>query len=76
MANIKTKDQIAFGSTVRKVRNELDLSQEDLALEAHMDRTYVSGIERGTRNISLLNLIKLAKGLHLKAFELLRRAGL
>ena len=42
-----------FGAAVRKHRDLLRLSQEELAERAHMDRTYVSGVERGVRNPSL-----------------------
>ena len=50
------------------------LSQERLALEAGLDRTYVSGIERGERNPSLGNLFKLVDALGLKVSELAVRA--
>jgi DNA-binding XRE family transcriptional regulator len=50
--------------TLRKsARNALDLSQEALALEANIDRTYISGIERAKRNPSLALIVKLAKRL-------------
>lgn len=48
------------------------LSQEELADAAKLDRTYVSSCERGKRNIGLLNIHRLAKGLGVKADELLR----
>ena len=53
----------AFGNRVRELRKERDLSQESLAHIADLDRTYVSGIERGVRNISLDNIHKLADAL-------------
>lgn len=52
-----------LGIRLRARREELGLSQEALADLCDFDRTYVSMIERGKRNISLLNLIRLAKGL-------------
>ena len=53
----------AFGDRVRELRRERGLSQEGLAHIADLDRTYVSGIERGLRNISLDNIHKLANAL-------------
>lgn len=52
-----------FGPAVRKHRELLRLSQEELADRAQMDRTYVSGVERGTRNPSLEVMQRLAVGL-------------
>lgn len=57
--------RIMFGQRLRSLRKERSLSQEDLALEAGLDRTYVSGIEIGKRNVALLNIFKLAKALDL-----------
>ena len=54
---------IAFGKAIRTRRLELELSQESLAERCGFDRTYISMLERGTRNPSLLNLVKLARGL-------------
>jgi len=53
----------AFGDRVRELRRERGLSQEGLAHVAGLDRTYVSGVERGRRNISLDNIHKLASAL-------------
>jgi transcriptional regulator with XRE-family HTH domain len=52
-----------FGQAVRTRRLELGLSQEGLAERSSLHRTYVGGIERGERNISLLNLLRLATAL-------------
>lgn len=49
------------GLNVRDLRLELDWSQEDLAFESGLHRTYISGIERGTRNPTVLILDKIAK---------------
>ncbi|WP_145831514.1 helix-turn-helix domain-containing protein [Bradyrhizobium huanghuaihaiense] len=49
---------------VRRARKSLGLSQEDLALEAGLDRTYVSQVERGTRNCTIVVLTRLAKALN------------
>lgn len=60
-----------FGSHLKRLRLNKAFSQEQLALKADMDRTYVSSIERGQRNISLINIFKLAKALDIPAKQLL-----
>jgi transcriptional regulator with XRE-family HTH domain len=60
----------AFGLRVRYFRKRLGLSQEDLADKANLHRTYVGAIERGERNISLINILRLADALHVAAKEL------
>lgn len=52
-----------FGSRVRAARNKRGWSQEELADRTGMDRTYIGGIERGERNVALLNVNKLAVAL-------------
>jgi transcriptional regulator with XRE-family HTH domain len=52
-----------FGSLVRDLRQRAGLSQEKLAELAGLHRTYVSGIERGNRNVSLVNIVRLARAL-------------
>jgi len=59
-----------FGERLRFLRNERGLSQEALAAEAGFSRSYYSEIELGKRNISLLNLCKLAKCFHISLREL------
>ncbi len=49
-----------FGSRVRDLRHQQKLSQEDLAELANIDRTYIGGVERGERNLSLLNIKRIA----------------
>lgn len=56
---------------VRAARERVGLSQEDLAYKAAVDRSYLWGIERGTRNPSVLVVAKLAEALGVKAAELL-----
>ena len=53
----------AFGLAVRRAREAKGLTQERLAERADLDSTYISGIERGVRNASLLSLVRVAKGL-------------
>ncbi|WP_428052926.1 helix-turn-helix domain-containing protein [Candidatus Avelusimicrobium stercoris] len=61
----------AFGAHVRALRKAAGFSQEDFALEIGLDRTYMGGVERGERNLALLNLRKIAKGLKISVSELL-----
>jgi transcriptional regulator with XRE-family HTH domain len=60
----------AFGQRVRELRTKKGLSQEALALVCDLDRTYIGGVERGERNISLLNIYKIAAALGVPAKEL------
>lgn len=62
---------IAFGRHVRTLRQQLEISQEELAANCGLDRTYISGIERGKRNVSLINIFRLAKALGTTPSELL-----
>ncbi len=59
-----------LGQQIRKIREEQGYSQEDFAIEAGLDRSYMGGIERGERNIATLNLIKIAKALGVEVGEL------
>jgi len=63
--------QQQFGQRVRELRKQKDLSQEALALDCDLDRTYIGGVERGERNISLLNIHKIAEALGVSAKDLL-----
>jgi transcriptional regulator with XRE-family HTH domain len=51
---------IKLGSNVRELRKRRNISQERLALEADLDRTYISQVERGRRNVTIVNLCRLA----------------
>jgi transcriptional regulator with XRE-family HTH domain len=59
-----------FGSRVRELRKAKGLSQEAFASLCGLDRTYISGIERGVRNLSLINIHSLAKALEISVSEL------
>ena len=61
-----------FGEHVQKIRNGKNLSQEKFALEIGMDRTYLASVEAGKRNISLLNIEKIAKGFGMNISELFK----
>ena len=60
-----------FGRSVRRFRLLVGLSQEELASRSGLHRTYIGAIERGERNISLLNIIRIAKALDLFPAELI-----
>ncbi len=59
-----------FGKRVRELRKRKALSQEALALACDLDRSYIGGVERGERNISLINIYKVAEALGVDAKEL------
>ncbi len=61
---------LSFGKRVRELRTETGLSQEKFALKIGMDRTYFSSVELGKRNISLLNITKIANGLDISVGKL------
>jgi transcriptional regulator with XRE-family HTH domain len=60
-----------FGDRVQSLRNQAGISQEKLAEMAEMHRTYISGIERGERNVSLINIIRLANALNVSVSKLM-----
>lgn len=60
-----------LGENIRQIRKKQQLSQEALALEADLDRTYIGGIERGERNVAVINLCRIAKVLKVKPSKLL-----
>jgi transcriptional regulator with XRE-family HTH domain len=61
---------IAFGEKVRELRKEKGLSQEDLSFKADLHRTYIGMIERAEKNITLINIEKIAKALNVDIKEL------
>jgi transcriptional regulator with XRE-family HTH domain len=63
--------RVIFGRHIRKLRLERGLSQEKLAELADLHRNYVGGVERGERNIALVNILRLAKGLRVRPTKLL-----
>jgi transcriptional regulator with XRE-family HTH domain len=63
-----------LGCTVRELRRACGLSQDELAARSALHRTYVRGIERGRRNPTYASLARLARGLGVRPWELLRRA--
>jgi transcriptional regulator with XRE-family HTH domain len=67
----RTSSQQKLGKKIRELRHEADLSQERLGEITGLDRTYISGIERGVRNPSIKNIEKLAKALKVKVTDLI-----
>lgn len=66
---------ILFGQRLVQLRKERGWSQEQLALECGMARSYLGGVERGKRNIALLNICKLADALSVSPAEMLKFQG-
>ena len=65
--------RIRFGRAIRRIREEQKINQEEAAERCGLHRTYYSGIERGVRNVSLVNIERVAKGLKTSLPELFRR---
>jgi transcriptional regulator with XRE-family HTH domain len=55
--------RIRFGRAIRRIREEQEINQEEAAERCGLHRTYYSGIERGVRNVSIVNVERIAKGL-------------
>lgn len=74
----RDKDQllVLLGTAVRARRLELDLSQEALADLAEIDRSHMGKIERGERNVTFLNIVRIAKAMNCRPSDLLNDAGL
>jgi len=68
----RQKILLNFGSRVRELRKAKGLSQEAFASLCGLDRTYISGIERGVRNVSLANINVLSKALGISISELMQ----
>lgn len=66
---------VGLGAVIRQVRTEMGLSQESLAVDAELDRSYMGGIERGEHNLTLINLHRIASALGTKPSKLLQAAG-
>lgn len=72
----KKRELIALGRAIKKLRLENSVSQESLAHEANIDRSYLGGIERGEHNLSLINIIKIAQALEISTSKLFQTADL
>ena len=64
--------QARFGANVRKARLALAISQEELADRSELHRTYIGQVERGETNISLANMVRVARALQITVCELLK----
>jgi len=65
---------VKIGRVIRAMRSEAGLSQESLAHEAGVDRSYMGGVERGEHNLTMISLLRICKCLNVDAWELLQRA--
>lgn len=68
---MSTDPRQIFGANIRNFRKQAGMSQEKLAEVCGLHRTYVGAVERGERNVSLLNIVALARALNIKPTELL-----
>jgi transcriptional regulator with XRE-family HTH domain len=65
--------RVRFGRAIRRIREEQKITQEEAAERCRLHRTYYSGIERGVRNASLVNIERVAKGLQTSMADLFKR---
>ena len=66
------KIEVKFGHRIKELRLKQNISQEELAELCDLHRTYISDIERCNRNVSIDNIEKIAKALHITASDLLK----
>ena len=67
----KNQSLVGFGKKVRSARKEKKFSQEELASRADLHRTYIGMIERGEKNITLINILRISHALNVSASNLL-----
>lgn len=70
------KELVSLGEAIRSARKAAGLSQELLAVDADLDRSYMGGIERGEHNITIMNLCRISAALQVCPSNLLAKAGL
>ena len=70
----RTRVLAAFGGAVRRLRSERGWSQEELADRVGIDRTYMGGVERGERNLGLVNIARIAAALEISLTQLMAEA--
>ena len=64
--------KVKIGKRLRELRNARGLSQEKFAYECELDRTYIASIEQGKRNVSIVNIEKIANALDMSVYELFK----
>lgn len=67
---------VALGDAIRRARTGIGLSQEALAVDADLDRSYVGGIERGEHNLTVMNVVKISVALRVSPSVLFSLSGL
>ena len=74
-SKVRSKIQVQFGIRVRALRQGVGLSQMELGRRADLDHTYVGGIERGERNLSIEAIEKVANGLEIEIVQLFQHSS-
>lgn len=70
MAKTKNRALVVLGENIRKFREAKNVSQEQLAFDAGLDRTYIGGAERGERNLTILSALKVSRALDVRLGQL------
>jgi len=70
---MKNNLKLSVASSIQSIRTSLNISQEELASRAELDRTYISGVERGVRNITLDSLERIIGSLEMTTDEFLQK---
>ena len=70
------RELVSLGAAIRSARKDAGLSQEALAVDAELDRSYMGGVERGEHNLTLMNLCRISEALQVTPSSLLVAAGL
>ena len=71
MVILERNYKLTFGKRLKEVRQSTGISQEELAFKSGLHRTYISSVERGERNISLINIKKISDALGVKPRDLM-----
>jgi transcriptional regulator with XRE-family HTH domain len=69
----RSADHLAFGRAIRELREEQGISQEELSHRSGLDRSYTGAVERGERNVSLTNILRISAGLDVTPTALFER---
>ncbi len=70
MQKTKILALVKLGETIRTIRESQQISQEELAEKADLDRTYIGGVERGERNLTILSALKICSALEVELSKL------